>query len=292
MQIFISWSGPPSKRAGKALRAYLKAANPASRPWVSDIDIPAGADWFQEIMEQLHKSSAAVLCITPDNLRSQWMHFEAGAIAAAAAIERKPVCPYLIGGVAMNQLTPPLNTRHAVQADEAGTRRLAESLNARLDPAKRLSGDVLRKNCAISWPNLKSELDKINIHYPLEISVGARAQEEATFKRKVFFFIKNASDLPVVLTNVTFAPHRKGPQLDEGYSKLLKAGQMPKFLDKAKALHELPSAIVDPGETTHVYVAYRNSLPIADIEKAVKNKEIGMLTLDLWLKGRTIRFGY
>ena len=270
----------------------MKAVIPACRPWVSDIDIPAGSDWFQEIVEQLHKSGAAVLCITPDNLRSQWMHFEAGVIVATAAIEQKPVCPYLIGGVLTSHLTSPLSTRHAVQDDEGGTRRLAESLNARLDPSKRLSADALRKNCAVSWPTLKSELDKVNSAYPLELWVEARAQESATFKRKGLFFIKNACESPLVLTNVTFASHRKGPPLDEGYSKLLKAGQMPKFLDKTKGLHDLPMVVVDPGETTHVYVAYRNSLAVADIEKAIRSKETGTLTLDLWLKGRMIRLGY
>jgi len=252
--------------------------------------MPAGADWFQEITEQLHKAGATVLCFTPDNLKSQWMHFEAGAIAATAAREKKPVCPYLASGVQMNELGP-LSTRYAVRSDEGGTRRLVERLNSQLDSAKQLRGDVLRNNFGSHWPNLKTELDKVNNAFPLEFRVEAREQPTApTYKRKVFFFIKNVSDVPVVLTDVHFTPHRQGPRLAASFSRSLETGELPKFYDKAKKLHESPTVIVHPQETTHVYVAYENSSPIISLEKAVRSNEIGTLKLDLWTKGRTITY--
>jgi hypothetical protein len=40
-----------------------------------------GIEWFTEIVKELEKARAGILCLPPENLQSSWLHFEAGALA-------------------------------------------------------------------------------------------------------------------------------------------------------------------------------------------------------------------
>ena len=42
--------------------------------------IEKGALWFGELTSNLQKAKAGVVCLTPQNLLSPWMHFEVGAL--------------------------------------------------------------------------------------------------------------------------------------------------------------------------------------------------------------------
>jgi hypothetical protein len=47
--VFISWSGPRSKRAAEVLHELLPMIVPAAQPWMSASDIEKGTQWRQEI---------------------------------------------------------------------------------------------------------------------------------------------------------------------------------------------------------------------------------------------------
>ena len=54
-----------------------------SNCWMSSQDIGKGKPWFGSISEQLAKSEVCIICVTPENLDSRWLMYEAGAIAHA-----------------------------------------------------------------------------------------------------------------------------------------------------------------------------------------------------------------
>ena len=112
-KIFVSWSGPNSKEFAKGLKYLLEKdvfSNTDIECFVSDQDIASGADWWNKIKKELRTCKLGILCITKENLRAPWIHFEAGAMVAREV----PSIPLLISCSAKALSTTPLNGRQAV----------------------------------------------------------------------------------------------------------------------------------------------------------------------------------
>lgn len=65
---------------------------------MSKHDIESGARWSIELSSQLEESDFGILCLTPDNLSSPWLLFEAGALTKMMGGR---AC-----GILFNELTP------------------------------------------------------------------------------------------------------------------------------------------------------------------------------------------
>jgi hypothetical protein len=50
------------------------------RPFVSSHDLASGARWSAELSKELDEAAFGIICLTPDNLHSDWILFEAGAL--------------------------------------------------------------------------------------------------------------------------------------------------------------------------------------------------------------------
>jgi hypothetical protein len=81
MKIFISWSGIRSKAVAEALHDWLPTIIQAVRPWLSPADIDKGTRWRTEVATELEHSQVGIVCLTPENLNSSWLLFEAGALS-------------------------------------------------------------------------------------------------------------------------------------------------------------------------------------------------------------------
>lgn len=81
MKVFVSWSGERSQMLAQALRDWLPLVLHYVQPWLSEKDIDAGKRWSSEIAKQLEESNIGIICITPENIDSSWILFEAGALA-------------------------------------------------------------------------------------------------------------------------------------------------------------------------------------------------------------------
>ena len=79
MSLFICWSGERSGLFAEHVRDLLSNVLPESAPFLSS-DIEKGTPWFDALSVALKRSRAALVCVTPDNAGSAWMHFEVGAI--------------------------------------------------------------------------------------------------------------------------------------------------------------------------------------------------------------------
>jgi len=83
MSIFISWSGDRSHAIARGIKKLLLATVRTLRDedvFISD-QIEKGMAWFDAIAEELQRSQVGIVCLTPENLQSPWLHFEAGALA-------------------------------------------------------------------------------------------------------------------------------------------------------------------------------------------------------------------
>jgi hypothetical protein len=138
--IFLAWSGERSKKIALCLRDTLKLICNGFQPWMSDVDVATGTRWEAEIGEALDQAQAAILCLTPENLNTPWVLFEAGAVAKSRT---SLVIPYLFGLSATRDLKPPLSTFQRVTSalDEAQNLKMVRSLHSALPEGERRIGE-------------------------------------------------------------------------------------------------------------------------------------------------------
>ena len=153
MKVFISWSGRQSHAVANALREWLPIAIPGCQPWTSSTDISAGSRWFPTLMQELESTRFCIICLTPDNLRSPWLYFEAGAIATS---KDSRVCGFLTG-ISLSQLPGPFAQFQCVQSDPGGALSLVKAINE-LAEDKKYDDMELKTWFLASWPRLHENL--------------------------------------------------------------------------------------------------------------------------------------
>jgi hypothetical protein len=155
MKVFLSWSGQRSRGAAEALRDWLPDVIQGVEPWMSKIDIEAGARWRQEVATELDASKFGILCLTPDNQSAPWILFEAGALAKT--IPDTFVCPYLIDLSPTDLRAGPLTEFQAKRANKLETWEMVATINrARKEHA--LDETRLRRTYEKFWPDLEQKL--------------------------------------------------------------------------------------------------------------------------------------
>jgi hypothetical protein len=122
MRVFISWSGQRSRALGSALRSWLSKVIPGISFFDSE-EIPKGKNWHVEVIKALRGCSIGIFCITPENLRSQWVLFEAGALAQHG--DQPTLLTYIIGPV---ELTGPLSHFQSTRFEQEDSRRFVQAL--------------------------------------------------------------------------------------------------------------------------------------------------------------------
>lgn len=166
MKIFISWSGIRSKEIAEILRAWLRQTIQAVEPWVS-LDIEKGERWNEKIIKELEQTKFGIICLTSDNLTSEWLLFEAGALAKTSDSN---VCTFLFD-LNSADIKPPLGQFQHTLNNEEDIKKLLFTINNKLKKCeeKYLSESDLEDLFNLHWPNLKSKLE--NVSNKLENSV-------------------------------------------------------------------------------------------------------------------------
>lgn len=195
LKVFLSWSGRRSKDCALAFREWLPNVLQNVDPWCSEVDIDKGTRWNDEIAVQLSGSQVGIVFLTPENLTSPWLLFEAGAVAKHTS--ESYVCTFLLdlqpGGV-----TYPLATFQTTDGSSKGdVQRLVDSINKRLGD-RGLTPDRFATVFEKWWPDLLEKLD---------IAKGDGNPEKTALKRDV-------SDILEELVVTVRALDRKVSQLE------------------------------------------------------------------------------
>jgi len=162
MNVFLSWSGRASQDVAKTLRKWLPYMLHPVKPFMSTIDIGAGARWSDDLSRELKDAQYGIVCVTPFNIHKPWMNFEAGALAHLPHLT-----PFLFRLDRMALGHSPLAEFQLTEFGANGERsksefcKLIESLNRGLGEDDRLSPEVLAANFDHWWSQLKRELDEI-----------------------------------------------------------------------------------------------------------------------------------
>jgi TIR domain len=156
VKVFISWSGPRSRTVALTLRGWLREVIQSVDPFVSTA-ISAGARWGEELDTQLATTDFGIVCVTPENLDSRWLNYEAGALGKAVGVAR--VVPYLIGMREHAEVVDSPLTRFQAKLAMTETLGVIESLNQAID--RPIESPLLNTLYDRAWPALRQVLETL-----------------------------------------------------------------------------------------------------------------------------------
>jgi hypothetical protein len=155
MKVFLSWSGDRSKHVAETLRDWLPLVIQALDPWIS-VDIAKGQKWNEELSAALKASKVCIVCLTSDNLKSPYIHYEAGAISSN---ESSINCTFLYE-VKEKEVTHPLSAFQNTKFAKEDMYKLVTSINDSLLLVKGapVKEAVLRKTFEMHWPGFVEQV--------------------------------------------------------------------------------------------------------------------------------------
>ena len=123
---------------------------------MSKKDTEAGAVWDQVLTAELEATNFGIVCLTPSNLESRWINFEAGALSKA--VGRARVVP-LLYELDDSDVGPPLSRFQMKHLNEEGIYELLTSISSALEEDEpKPDLDRLFKSL---WRDLKEQLDAV-----------------------------------------------------------------------------------------------------------------------------------
>lgn len=156
MKVFISWSGERSQALAHALRDWLPLVLHYVEPWLSEADVAAGERWAQAVATELEASNFGIICVTPENIGSPWVLFEAGALAKSMQGSR--VIPLLFG-LEFSDITGPLAQFQAKKVERVGLEEVILSINQAADHA--IPEPRAKQLFDALWPEFEKQLKSI-----------------------------------------------------------------------------------------------------------------------------------
>jgi hypothetical protein len=153
--VFISWSGNRSRHVATALRDWLPVVIQAAKPFMSSGDIDRGSRWLGELTTVLEVTKVGIVCLTPENLPSAWLLFEAGALSKTTDRGTR-TCTYLLAGLKSEDVTPPLSVFQASGCDREETFEMTKIINKALGHP--IQDQTLASAFEMAWPKLEKSL--------------------------------------------------------------------------------------------------------------------------------------
>jgi hypothetical protein len=161
LSIFISWAGTQAEALGRGFHEFLPDVVNAVDPFMSGHDIDKGSQWRNVLTGNLQSSSCAIVCLTPESLKSTWVAFEAGAISRAAGGPegaQSRVWTYLLGLETKALQLTPYAEYQATATTEEDTLRLIKSIN-QLSPDPVSPECLKRRFDSLFWPNFSRSIE-------------------------------------------------------------------------------------------------------------------------------------
>ncbi len=152
MKLFISWSGQLSREVAQVLHKYLPLAIQGLNVFMSKNDLESGARWSLELATELDESQFGVICLTPDNLTSPWILFEAGALTKHFSGR---ACGLLLNGLKPVDVSGPLSQFQHRLFDKEEFIALLRDINDKMDsPLGESQSDLIFEKW---WPDIERE---------------------------------------------------------------------------------------------------------------------------------------
>lgn len=155
MKVFISWSGERSQAVALALKKWIQLVLHYAEPWVSEVDIAAGERWAQVVAKELEACHFGIVCVTPENMTSPWVLFEAGALAKSM---QGKVIPVLFD-LELSDVSGPLSQFQAKKIGKPGLAEIILSINQTAEKGD--PDDRVKEMIDALWPKFEALIEHI-----------------------------------------------------------------------------------------------------------------------------------
>lgn len=186
MEIFISWSGERSRAIAEALREWLPKIMNSVKPWMSQTDISKGSRWDPDIGQHLDSAQAGIFCLTPSNLKSETILFEAGAISKSVNESRVYT---LLAGLEITDLKWPLAQFQATSLQKDDVRKMLCGINNDLaklgEPCP--PEEILEESFELWWPKLEEKISKL----PTDTARATPARTEKDLLEEILELVRS-----------------------------------------------------------------------------------------------------
>jgi hypothetical protein len=198
MKIFISWSGLRSQKLANKIREWppLVIQN-IEQLYLSSGDITAGSNWRNSLSSELQACNFGIICLTPENLRAPWIHYEAGALSKAVDNSKSHVAPMLFDLKPSDLKESPLEQFQAVLFDKNGMHKVLISINNALT-RRILDEHQLDQSFEQWWPSFETFLKTIEanikkVNTRITFSLKDPQGRELAYPLKCYVDLQNQS---------------------------------------------------------------------------------------------------
>ena len=162
MKVFIAWSGDVSEKVADGIHNWLPKVIQAVEPWMSEHNIDKGGRWNPEIAKALSDTNFGIVCLTPENLDSRWIHFEVGALAKS--VEESLIWTYLFN-VRPSNVKQPLGQYQHTIAKKEDTKKLLATINRTVKERgeNAIISSAFNDVFEVWWPKLDDYLGTIQV---------------------------------------------------------------------------------------------------------------------------------
>ncbi len=160
MKIFLSWSEERSKKIAEEFKNFLGQTCQQAITFFSFHDIESGTNWANKLMKELEQTNIGLFFFTPENLKSTFMHFEAGGLLRneEKTIENGKIIPVLFG-IKKSDIVQPFAMFHMVIFNKVEIFKLINEINDKFqNPVK---NKFLESIFEKFYPETETEIQKI-----------------------------------------------------------------------------------------------------------------------------------
>lgn len=126
MKIFMSWSGERSKAIAEEFKSFLSKVLQQTQPFISSQDIELGSLGQNRVMQEVTERRFGLIFITPENKKSEWIHYEAGGLIKD--LEKDRVVPILFG-IEKKEISKPLSQFQMIEFNKKSVLDLIKQIN-------------------------------------------------------------------------------------------------------------------------------------------------------------------
>jgi hypothetical protein len=188
-----------SGEIAEQLRDWLPYVVQSIEPYTSSEDIAKGARWGVELARELQDSHYGIICVTPDNINSPWLNFEAGALSRA--IEQDYVSPFLYR-IDRTAVTGPLVQFQSTLFEKPDVFRLIKGINS-VSPSP-LGEARLERAFDRFWGELRQAIDQVGAKHRASAEVASPTRSTADMMAEVLDLLraqqKTIAKSPALLT--------------------------------------------------------------------------------------------
>ena len=160
MKLFLSWSGARSRQIANTYNKWIKYIFPTLEIYISTEDIEPGRKWRDSIENGLEETYFGMLFLTPENLESRWIYYEAGSLSKGK--NDSHVIPMLYQ-LDAGKLQEPLSAFQSMSLEKDNMLRVVKTINKKM---AEVTDELLLEEIFDNWwEKWEEEADK----FPVDI---------------------------------------------------------------------------------------------------------------------------